>query len=131
MTTKDNKPYKQLCLFFQTEHDLKALVSYQKHSCGYCGTEDCSCSWYSKECDCCYCEDLFNLIGNGMISSSQKGSFKQIAQGYMMLHFDRFDLELEIERREDELQSQKDMDPSRKKFSKYFQSQKPKARKKK
>lgn len=42
-------------------HDTRAARIYKKRSCGYCGTEDCSCNGYSEECDCNLCQAVYEI----------------------------------------------------------------------
>lgn len=51
---------RKACLKIQAAHDRDAARAFKKNSCGYCQTEDCRCEGYGEECDCGFCEDVFN-----------------------------------------------------------------------
>jgi hypothetical protein len=85
-TRQTAKHWRAICLAFQGLHDSRAQKIYDKHSCGYCGTEDCSCEGFSPTCDCQTCELVFNReeYGNVGISGTKLPTFKSLVHSYLI-----------------------------------------------
>ena len=61
-TKKRSKTWKQDALNHKRAHDAAAKKLYNKYSCGYCWTEDCSCNGYDEVCECVPCSMTWNKI---------------------------------------------------------------------